>query len=118
MSSERKDVNGMTLQDIERIPKEYLTAAQVAPVLGSDPQTIRMQARLRPDLLPFPVVCLGSRVKIPKEAFLRVMRGLELRLTQRGERDNGPKMPEFVPEGKAEYRNDAGACSGAAGAVG
>ena len=52
------------------------TAAQVAPILGSDPQTIRMQARLRPDLLPFPAVCLGSRVKIPKEAFLRVMRGL------------------------------------------
>ena len=47
----------MTLQDIERIPKEYLTAAQVAPILGSDPQTIRMQARLRPDLLPFPAVC-------------------------------------------------------------
>ena len=38
----------MTLDDIARIPKEYLTAAQVA----------------------------GSRVKIPKEAFLRVMRGL------------------------------------------
>ena len=73
--AERKDVNGMTLQDIERIPKEYLTAA---PVLGADPQTIRMQARLRPDLLPFPAVCLGSRVKIPKEAFLRVMRGLTL----------------------------------------
>ena len=66
----------MTLDDIARIPKEYLTAAQVAPILGSDPQTIRMQARLRPDLLSFPVVCLGSRVKIPKEAFLRVMRGL------------------------------------------
>ena len=54
----------MTLDDIARIPKEYLTVAQVAPILGSDPQTIRMQARLRPDLLPFPAVCLGSRVKI------------------------------------------------------
>ena len=32
----------MTLDDIARIPKEYLTAAQVAPILGSDPQTIRM----------------------------------------------------------------------------
>ena len=65
-----------TLKDIERIQREFLTAAQVAPVLGTDPQTIRMQARLRPDLLPFPVACLGSRVKIPKEAFLRAMRGL------------------------------------------
>ena len=69
----------MTLDDIARIPKEYLTAAQVAPILGSDPQTIRMQARLRPDLLPFPPVCLGSRVKIPKVAVLRIMRGLESR---------------------------------------
>lgn len=65
----------MTLQDIERIPREFLTAVQVAPVLGADPQTVRMQARQRPDLLPFPVVCLGSRVKIPKAAFLRAMRG-------------------------------------------
>lgn len=102
----------MTLQDIERIPKEYLTAAQVAPVLGSDPQTIRMQARLRPDLLPFHVVCLGSRVKIPKEAFLRVMRGLELRLTQRGAKNNGAEMPESLQKGAFEYRNKPRTCSG------
>ena len=69
LQSGRADLTVMTSGD-------PLTAAQVAPILGSDPQTIRMQARLRPDLLPFPAVCLGSRVKIPKEAFLRVMRGL------------------------------------------
>lgn len=66
----------MTLKDIEALDKEMLTPALVAPILGSDPQTIRMQARERPDLLGFPVICLKSRVKIPKEGFLAYCRGL------------------------------------------
>ena len=38
-------------------------------------------------------------------------------VAQEGGKDNGTKVPEFVPEGKAEYRVDAGACSGAAWTV-
>lgn len=64
-----------TLQDIEKHPREFLTPALVAPVIGMDQQTLRMRARERPDLLGFSVICAGSRVKIPKEAFLRFMRG-------------------------------------------
>lgn len=61
----------MTLKEIEAIPKEMLTAAQVAPILNADPNSIRLQAHLDPDALGFPVVVHGSRVKIPKRAFLR-----------------------------------------------
>jgi len=67
----------LTLEDLERIPTNMLTAAQVAPFIGSDPHTIRIAAHTRPDLLGFPVVVMGSRVKIPKELFVKYFRGKE-----------------------------------------
>ena len=64
----------MTLDEIEAIPAEVLTPAQVAPVLHLDQDTIHLQALERPELLGFPVIVAGSRVKIPKAAFLAFMR--------------------------------------------
>ncbi len=65
----------MTITDIEAIDKIMLTAADVAPLLGFDANSIRMQARKEPDLLGFPVVVVaGTRVQIPKEGFLHFMR--------------------------------------------
>ena len=66
----------MTLEELEQLPREMLTPAQIAPVYGADPQLIRIQARERPELLGFPVSILGSRVKIPKRPFIRFMREL------------------------------------------
>ena len=63
----------MTLDDIRKIDREYLTPAQVAEVLGCDPQGIRVWARQRPEGLGFPVCLVGSRVKIPRVPFLRFM---------------------------------------------
>ena len=65
-----------TLRDVAESKKLMLTANDIAPIIGSDPQLIRMQARERPDRLGFPVVCIGSRVKIPRDAFLSFMRGI------------------------------------------
>lgn len=65
-----------TLAEVESSNKIMLSAADIAPIIGSDQQLIRMQARERPELLGFPVVCIGSRVKIPREAFLSFMRGI------------------------------------------
>ena len=63
----------MTLKELRELEREYLTAAQIAGVLGSDPQTIRVAARVDPQRLGFPVVVIGSRVKIPRVPFLRYM---------------------------------------------
>ena len=63
----------MTLDDLKRIDREFLTPAQVAEVLGCDPQGIRVWARQRPEGLGFPVCLVGSRIKIPKVPFLRFM---------------------------------------------
>ena len=65
----------MTLSDIESLDTEALTPAQVAAVLQMDADAIRWQARQEPQKLGFPAVCVGSRVKFPKAAFLRFMRG-------------------------------------------
>ena len=65
----------MTLAEIEALPGEVLTCAQIAPVLGANPATIHLQATDRPELLGFPVIVMGSRVKVPKAAFIRFMRG-------------------------------------------
>lgn len=64
-----------TLEELEAVPGEVLTAAQVASVMGGDVVTIRLQARERPELLGFPVVCYGRRVKIPKRPFIAFMKG-------------------------------------------
>ena len=68
-----------TLEEIRNMPDEFLTPAQIAPILGCDPNHIRRQARRNPKLLGFHVVVLGdndSRTKIPREAFIRFMEGV------------------------------------------
>lgn len=68
----------MTLADIRSSTCTYLTAADIAPVLGCDPHSIRTQAkkgREGRDALGFPVVILGNRVLIPRLPFLMYMEG-------------------------------------------
>ena len=71
----RKGVIDMTLDDLKRLDREFLTPAQVADVLGCDPQGIRVWARQRPEGLGFPVCIVGSRTKIPKRPFIQFMEG-------------------------------------------
>lgn len=61
----------MTLEEIKSSPKIFLSPAEVAPVLGSDPHTVRCTARQRPELLGFEFTFSGNRMKIPRIPFLR-----------------------------------------------
>lgn len=63
-----------TLAEIEALPVEVLTCEQVSRVLMANPATIHKQATDRRELLGFPVVVVGNRVKIPKKPFLRFMK--------------------------------------------
>ena len=65
----------MTLDDLKRLDREFLTPAQVADVLGCDAQSVRTAAQLKPELLGFPVCVVGHRTKIPKQAFLNWLLG-------------------------------------------
>lgn len=65
----------MTLDEIKNSTKEVLTPAEVAEVLQADPQDVRVAARLCPERLGFNVAVIGSRVKIPRRAFLNWLEG-------------------------------------------
>lgn len=63
----------MTKEEIMHSPKETLTPADIAPILGCDPQLIRLAAKDKENrhLLSFPVDIIGNRVKIPRIPFIR-----------------------------------------------
>lgn len=63
----------MTLDEIKASHKIFLFPADIAPILQTDPQTIRCTARQRPDLLGFEFTFTGNRMKIPRIPFLRFM---------------------------------------------
>lgn len=67
----------MTLNEIRNLEREFLTPAQVAPLLGVDPQDIRVAAKQCPERLGFNVAVVGSRVKVPRRAFIRWLEGKE-----------------------------------------
>ena len=61
----------MTIEDIKKINKEILTPGDIAPILGCDPNVIRFQAKQDIKQLGFPAAKIGSRIKIPKKAFIK-----------------------------------------------
>lgn len=64
----------ITIKDVEKMDCLTITPAIAGEVLGIDPQNVRLQARNNPQRLGFPVICYGSRVKIPREPFVRFVR--------------------------------------------
>lgn len=65
----------MTIEEARGSDKRFLTPAEIAPILGCDPQAIRIQAHDDPSKLGFPVVVVKSRTKIPRESFLKFIGG-------------------------------------------
>ena len=63
----------MTLEEIKASGETMLKPADIAPVLGCDPHTIRIRAREFPENLGFPVAVIGRRTLIPRKAFLKFM---------------------------------------------
>lgn len=60
----------MTIQEIEASTQEFLTPSDVAPVIGCNPYAINGQAQQDAAKLGFPVCVLGTRVRIPRRAFV------------------------------------------------
>lgn len=63
----------MTIEEIKKTDKMFLTPSDISGVLGSNPQTIRVTARQRPDLIGFEFTFAGNRMKIARIPFLRFM---------------------------------------------
>ena len=65
----------MTLKELEQLPKEMLVPTDIAPILGCKPYYINVATRDGRNPFPFPVIRMGSRVRIPKTPFIKFMRG-------------------------------------------
>ena len=64
-----------TLEEIEALPKDMLVPADIATFLGCTPYTINVCARDNENPFPFPIIRMGTRVRIPKIPFIKAMRG-------------------------------------------
>ena len=81
------------LTELEAMTDEVLTCQQVAMVLKASPATIHKQAMECPEKLGFPVIVMGSRVKIPRIPFIMFMNGENKRPTA-GTADQLPNKGE------------------------
>lgn len=66
----------VTIDEIRKSDKSVLTPTDIAPVLGCHPYAINVQAKADASKLGFSVCMIGSRVKVPRAAFLRWYDGL------------------------------------------
>ena len=64
----------MTLRELEQLPKEMLIPADIAPILGCTPYSINVAVK-KGTQFPFPVILMGTRVRIPKMPFIKFMKG-------------------------------------------
>lgn len=66
------------LDELEKIDRDYLIPKEVALVLGTNPYTINVAVKQDiangTNSLGFPVMLIGTRVRIPKLPFIRFMR--------------------------------------------
>lgn len=60
----------MTLDEMRASTKVNLSPTDVATVLRCNPYSINVQAKLDIGKLRFPCYMVGSRVKIPRQAFI------------------------------------------------
>lgn len=63
------------LERIEALPKEMLSPKDVAKYLRCNPYMINVLTMEGQNPFPFPVLRMGTRIKIPKAAFLKAMKG-------------------------------------------
>ena len=63
------------IEHIKQMRQDFITAADVAKAIGGDAQCIRVQARQDPGKLGFPVIVVGTRVKIPRLPFVAYVEG-------------------------------------------
>lgn len=63
----------MTLAEIKQSDAVFLTPAEVAPLIGCNPNFIRKAAHDAPELIGFPVCVIGTRTRIPRKPFLKFL---------------------------------------------
>ena len=69
----------MTMDEIKASNKPFLIPSDIAELLGCGPYAISVQVRQDKERgvnsFPFPTIRIGTRTKIPREAFIKAMEG-------------------------------------------
>ena len=65
----------MTLQEVRDSDKAFLLVKDVHKLVGCSPEALRIAAKQHPEWLGFPVTVIGTRVYIPRGAFLAYIDG-------------------------------------------
>lgn len=63
------------LDRIAALPKDILVPTDICKYLGCSAYTINVATENGKNPFPFPVIRMGRRVRIPKESFIKAMRG-------------------------------------------
>ncbi len=65
----------MKLEELKQCTRNLVDAADVAEILGVNPQSIRGQAQIDPRFLGFRVIVIGNRTMIPSKPFIEYITG-------------------------------------------
>ena len=75
----------MTMQEIMHLDREFLIPSEIAPLLGVKPYQINIQVREDKakgiNSFCFPTILIGSRVKIPRRAFIEGMTKADFKIS-------------------------------------
>ena len=63
-------MSGMLIEEIEKLDRNYLTPAEVSKALGISISTFYRNY----EKMKFPIIRVGKKIHIPKEAFLNFLR--------------------------------------------
>lgn len=63
----------MTIEELKEKRPLFVTADEVSEILGVNPANLRSQAQSDQKKLGFPVMVVGTRVKIPVKPFLKFL---------------------------------------------
>ena len=66
----------MTIAEIEKLDRDFLTVQEVSECIHCEPQLIRDEAKKDPKFLGFPISKIGHSYKIPREGFVNWAKGM------------------------------------------
>ena len=65
----------MTFEELKQSNKEFVVAADIAPIVGCGQYALYLTARDHPERLGFPSMVMGKRVRFPRRAFIKWVEG-------------------------------------------
>ena len=65
----------MNISELELMTEDFVRPDDVAPIIKTDCQSLRQQAKTDPSMLGFPVCVIGRKIYIPRMSFIKWVKG-------------------------------------------